>query len=648
MNKQIRMLAGIMFTDIVGYTAMMQENEKLARTLRDKHKQVLERVVFEHQGQILQYYGDGTLSIFGSVIEAVNAAIRIQQELQQKPVIPIRIGIHLGDVVYDDEGVFGDGVNVASRIESLAVGGSVLISDKVNDELKNQKSIHSLFLGSFELKNVKDPVKVYAVEADGIVIPDPTLIRGKKVDKKKSIAVLPFVNMSPDPENEYFSDGITEEILNALSKVDGLLVTSRTSSFAFKGTRKDIREIGKQLGVQSVLEGSVRKQGNKVRITAQLITTNDGYHQWSETYDRDLEDIFKVQDEISRTIAKKMREKLTAEEGHAPMIKTPTKNMEVYNIFLRGRFYWNKWNPESVKKAVELFREAIEIEPEFAYPYAALATCYVFMGATGILRPKEAYPLAKSYALKTMEIDSELAASHYSLALVKLFYEWDFKEAELEFRKAVSLSPGSADVHHVFYLFYLSQGKKELALEEIQLAYNQDPFNLPIIVTLSEGYFFNENYSESLRIANTALEIDPTFRLALYIKAWALFALGKIDDAISTVKHAQNLAGSELKAVTQLGILYAKSGRLKEAKDYLRKLKIRSVSEKDTSLNLDFALFYFALEENDKAFEYLEKAFEERLGGLIFIHQNPQYKKLFENDRFIDLMRRVGVYNENS
>ncbi|MCW8813874.1 MAG: adenylate/guanylate cyclase domain-containing protein, partial [Ignavibacteriaceae bacterium] len=290
--KEIRMLAAIMFTDMVGYTAMMQENERQAKILRDKHREVLERLILDHRGQILQYYGDGTLAIFGSAIEAALCGSKIQQELQKEPKVPLRIGIHAGDIVYDDEGIYGDGVNIASRLENICVPGSVLISDKINDELKNQKEISSVYIGRYELKNVKHPVKIFAIDEFGIVVPTPSQIEGKVSTSNNSIAVLPFINLSTEKDNEYFSDGITEELLNALAKVEGLSVTSRTSSFAFKGKNTDIREIGKKLGVKTVLEGSVRKYGDRVRVTAQLIDSENGYHKWSENYDKKLEDIF--------------------------------------------------------------------------------------------------------------------------------------------------------------------------------------------------------------------------------------------------------------------------------------------------------------------------------------------------------------------
>ena len=247
-KKKSRLLAAIMFTDMVGYTALMQKDEQKAKANRDRHRKILQDSVATHGGKILQYYGDG--------------------------------------------------VNVASRIEGLAVSGSVLISGKVFDEIKNHQAFSTAHLGTFDMKNVTKPLEVYAISNEGLAVPTEEEIKAKPRDILKSLAVLPFVNMSSDPENEYFSDGITEELLNVLAQEPGLQVTARTSSFAFKGRNEDIRQIGAQLGAKTSLEGSVRKAGNRIRITAQLISTADGYHIWSETYDRQLEDIFEVQDEM--------------------------------------------------------------------------------------------------------------------------------------------------------------------------------------------------------------------------------------------------------------------------------------------------------------------------------------------------------------
>jgi len=281
-----------MFTDMVGYTSLMQTDEELALKKRKRQKEVLEDSINRFRGKILQYYGDGTLSIFQSALEAVHCAIDIQKKLAQEPKVDLRIGIHTGDIILEDEGIYGDGVNVASRIESLAVPGGVFISEKVYDDIKNQKDITTQEIGTFELKNVNQPVRVFAISNPGFAVPSRNEIKGKLNRPGNRLAVLPFENLSADPANEYFSDGITEELIDAFSKVNGLLVTSRTSCFAFKKKHEDAREIGSKLNVDKILEGSVRRAGDRVRISAQLINAADGYHIWSETFNRDLHDIF--------------------------------------------------------------------------------------------------------------------------------------------------------------------------------------------------------------------------------------------------------------------------------------------------------------------------------------------------------------------
>ena len=273
LQNATRRLSAIMFTDMVGYTALVQEDERQAKEHRDQHRALLNDAVNRFGGKILQYYGDGTLSTFASAVAGVRCAVWIQQMVREKPSVPLRIGLHLGDIIEEENAVFGDGVNIASRIQSISIPGAVLISGKVYDEIKNHHDLSALRMGEFVLKNVKRPLEIYAVNAEGLKTPGPHDLDGARADTRSSIAVLPFVNMSADSENEYFSDGIAEEIINALTKVANLRVTARTSSFMFNGRNNDIREIGKQLNVHKVLEGSVRKAGDRVRITAQLINT---------------------------------------------------------------------------------------------------------------------------------------------------------------------------------------------------------------------------------------------------------------------------------------------------------------------------------------------------------------------------------------
>ena len=364
-----------MFTDMVGYTALMQEDEHQAKLNRDRQREVLERFISEYGGRILQFYGDGTLSVFDSAVSAVESAICIQEALRDsEPPIPIRIGIHSGDVVHDENGVFGDGVNVASRIEGLGVPQSVLISGKVYDEVKNQPSIRTRGLGSFNLKNIKYPMTVYAIANEGLEIPPESVVGSGRVAQTKSVAVLPFVNMSSDPENEFFSDGMTEEIINALTRVNGLQVTARTSSFAFKNTNEDIRGIAERLAVTHVLEGSVRRAGNQVRVTAQLICAEDGYHLMSEAYDGTLDDIFGLQDEIARRIVEQLADHLApvptseAAAKDEGLVHTHSHDTEAYAEYLRGRFAWAKWSPDGAREAIGHYERSIEMDPECELP----------------------------------------------------------------------------------------------------------------------------------------------------------------------------------------------------------------------------------------------------------------------------------------
>ncbi len=352
MDKNIRQLAAVMFTDMVGYTALMQTDEHKAKKNRDRHRKVLEKAIQDAHGVILQYYGDGTLSVFGSAIESLECAVEIQRELQNEPKIPLRIGVHIGDIVYAEDGIYGDAVNIASRIENKSVPGGILISDKVFDEIKNHPEFTTTSLGKFELKNVKRAIELYALTNPGLAVPSKSTIKPATGDVSKTIAVLPFLNMSADPENEYFSEGITEEIINALTKIEGLNVTARTSSFALKGKDIDVREVGKILGVSSVLEGSVRKAGNKVRITAQLVNSSDGFHVFSEVYDRDLQDIFSVQDEISLKIANRLRENLEGPPKRELTANPPTENLDAYDLYLKGRYHLYQGSMEGSNKDV--------------------------------------------------------------------------------------------------------------------------------------------------------------------------------------------------------------------------------------------------------------------------------------------------------
>lgn len=638
--KEIRMLAAIMFTDMVGYTAMMQENEKQAKILRDKHRTVLERLIFDHRGQILQYYGDGTLSIFGSAVEAALCGAKIQQELQKAPQVPLRIGIHAGDVVYDDEGVYGDGVNIASRIENIALPGSVLVSDKINDELKNQKEISSVFLGRYELKNVKYPVKLYAIKSDGIIIPTPEQLEAKSAISDHSIAVLPFVNLSAERDNEYFSDGITEELLNALAKVNGLLITSRTSSFAFKGKNIDIREIGRLLGVKTVLEGSVRKYGKRIRVTAQLIDTENGYHKWSETYDRDLEDIFAVQDEITNSIVDHLKKTIQTNKPSKSFIKVPTENIDAYNLYLKGLYNWNKWSPDFVLKAIKYFEDAVAISPDFSLAYSRLAACYIFLGAAGFMFNKVAYSKAKEYADKSAEIDGTLIDTQISMGMIKYFNDWDWVGAEKCFLKALEINPNSAETHQYYALLLTTLGYHKKALKQCEFAYQIDPLNAPISYSLAYIYFNNNQTENAIAQQEKTIELDPDFGDAWNSLAWIYLRSNQYEKAIKIFNKILNEPTNIIKAAAGLSYAYARLGQIEHATEFIKKLE--TMKSENLTIDLELAIVYTGLGELDKAIDSLHKAVDKRVGGLNFIN-GKFWKELHDYPRFKEILQRMNL-----
>ncbi len=640
MPERKRLLAAIMFTDMVGFTAMMQENEEKAKQLRDRHRSILEEKISNHGGDLLQYYGDGTLSIFNSGIEAVKCAVNIQSKFSEEPKIPVRIGIHVGDIVKEEDGIYGDGVNVASRIESISVPGSVIISDRLQAELSNQPEITTKSLGKFELKNVKRQVEIFAVASGKIKVPSPDELKSDKVKSVKSIAVLPFVNMSADPENEYFSDGITEEILNALVKVDGLQVTSRTSSFAFKNKNQDIREIGNQLKVNRILEGSVRKAGNRVRITAQLINTSDNFHIWSEVYDRNLEDIFQVQDEIASKIANTLREKLTGTQQKEHLITTPTKNLEFYNYYLKGNYYLNKWNPEGAQKGIEYFEKAISMELDFAPAHSSLAFCYTMLGAMGQMPNRIAYPKARKFAQKSIELDSELASAHVSLGLVKIFVDWDLDGAYNSLQKALELSPGDGKIYHAYYVYLTAVGKVDEAVETMQQAAQLDPLSLPINKALGETLLNAGKYDEAIEQLDKTLELDPNFRSAIETKAWAYLMKKDYEKGIETFKEFQEKTGDPLKGQTGLGYAYAVAGDVEKANECLQKIKKRKEKDKDVSLDMDSLVIYAGLKDFDKVFYHMCKSLDD--GSVAyFLRTHPFAEEIRKDPRFDEYLKKI-------
>jgi adenylate cyclase len=630
-----------MFADMVGYTALMQQNELLAREKRKKLKEILEEAVKKHSGTIIQYYGDGSLTIFDSAINGVLCAVQIQTGLRTAH-IDVRIGIHTGDVTIEEGIIYGDSVNIASRIESLAVPGSVLISEKVHDEIRNQHSIGDTELGYFELKNISDPVRIFAIRNEGIIVPAREAMHGKTKAPFNRLAVLPFVNMSSDPENEYFSDGITEELLNTLTKLEGLQVTSRTSVFAFKGRNEDIREIASRLNVDKVLEGSIRKSGKRVRITAQLINAMDGYHIWSETYDRDLTDIFDVQDEISGIIANKLRENLTGNKARQSS-KLHTHNIDAYTQYLKGLHFVNKITPADTRKAIECFEKAIAIEPGYALCYAMAAIAYGSLGSSGQMSPHQAFDYSMKYAAKALDLDNDIAEGHIAKATVYLYYDWNWKKAFESLQTALELNPGATDAFELLGFYYISTGDIQKAVQVMENAEKLDPLSPGLIQFLGNIYIFAERYDDALLKAAKLLEIQPEMRAAIELKAWATGMKGDWQQALELFMEVHRLTGHPLKGLMGVGFAYARLGRRQEALDCVRKIEKRQELEPGTIIDADLVAIWFALDDYDKAFYHINECVRKRLAPVNFFLEYPILKDLKSDPRYSELKKIYSI-----
>ncbi len=645
-NNNIRLLAAIMFADMVGYTRLMQEDEQKAKDLRDRQREVIDGCILNRRGQVMQYYGDGTLSMFGSALEAVKCAKEIQLELAKEPKVPLRIGIHIGDVVYDDEGIYGDAVNVAARVQSLGVPGSVMISGKVFDEIKNHPGIKVESFGEHDLKNVFNPVHIYALANKGIEVPLQSYIQDITGSNKNSVAVIPFANFSAKTDNEYFSDGITEEIINSLVKVKGLQVASRTSVFSFKNTQKDIRQIGKELNVATVLEGSVRLAGNRVRVTAQLIKTEDGFHIWSETFDGEMKDIFGVQDEIAQKIAAKLEGNFTF-DTERKLYEASTDSVVAYNAYLQGLYYWNKRTPESVYKAIEHFEAAINTCTTYTNAFSGLANCYTFLGAIGHMQGEEAFSKAEAYALKAIELNNSRADSYISLGYVNLFYHRDFDAADSNFRKAITLEPENEEGRSAFSLYNRVIGRFDKMLDQAKAAVKIAPLSLPALSDLARAHSLLKNYEDAIELYDKIIDLDPNYRAAYEGKSYFYIEMGEFEKATIEAKKYIKLIKGENKGGTQLGYLAAMKGDEKEARKNLKLVEKRQQEQPELNLSLDFAVIYAGLGEKEKMFEHINEAIDQKLGSVLLINSISAITQYYDDPQYIEILNRIGLPNSS-
>ena len=642
-----RQLAAIMFTDIVGYTALMGEDEQKAFELLRKNRKVQQPIIERYNGKWIKELGDGVLASFQTVTDAVFCAGAIQQACIAVQGLQLRIGIHLGDVVFENQDVFGDGVNIASRLQALAPVGGIWVSESVHKNISNKKGISSCFVKEEILKNVKEAMRIYEVSIEdqewlnpvvSNVSPEPA-----KSISEKSIAVLPFVNMSNDPEQDYFSDGIAEEILNSLAHLKELKikVAGRTSSFQFKGKNIDLREIGEKLSVRNVLEGSVRKQGNRIRITAQLINVEDGFHLWSEKYDREMDDIFAIQDEIALAITEKLKVTLL-EKDREIITKTHTQNSKAYELYLKGRFNINR-RGRFILSGMQYFQEAMSIDPDFAPAFAGYADSCALAGFYNFFRPKDIMPKAKQAAYNAIRIDSSLCEPYTSLGFYYAFHEWNFAESENNFRKAIDLNMAYSTGHFWYAMLYISwiKGDFEESKKEGWIAIQLEPFSAIAHAMQTVNYYVAREYNEAVRIGKIAIDLDANSYLVYKMTALAYIGMQKIPEAIEMIKKTLRISNRYQWSVFDLIWAYSHINDRKAMKILIDELDARAEKEYISPFNRGLAAAWSG--DLDLAFKFIEKSYEDHEPMLLTIKTWPNVPDNIKNDpRCQELIKRIG------
>ncbi len=545
MSENSHQLAAIVFADVVGYTAMMQEDETAAVEKVNHFRQSIETLTAQLNGKIIQYYGDGSLLLFNSATDAAEFAKLLQGELNTTTKVPVRIGIHMGDVLFQKGNVFGDVVNIAARIQSLAPASGIYISETVFMNITNKKGLDSAFVKEQTLKNVKDPVRIYEVLTEFRKPVPPSSVTDKPAAEpisENSIAVLPFSNMSSDKEQDYFSDGLTEDIITQLSKIKSLKVISRTSVMQYKKNYKPIKEIGNELGVGVILEGSVQRYGDNVRITAQLINASSDDHLWAESFDRPVKDIFSIQREVAMSIASVLNTKLSKKETEK-LDDTPTVNMLAYDLYLRGKFLIAKRNKTDMLIARELFRQALNKDKNFALAYSGLADTYLLSSYRGYEDPDVMLPLAKKHIDMALSLDPSSGEIQGTLGY---WYHQTFnwKEAEKTYRKAIALDPNQSNAYLWLAILLEAKDEKEEAAKIYDKGSEVNPVWDYLIQNKIRALANDGNEEEAIRLQRHLIEraaYDPVIQKSRYANLSKLYwFFGKKEEAIVAAGKALN------------------------------------------------------------------------------------------------------------
>jgi adenylate cyclase len=567
----VRQLAAIMFTDIEGYTRLMGEDEDKALSLLDINRKIQRPLVAKYNGKWLKELGDGVLAQFTSAYDAVKCAVEIQDAAREGLERKLRIGIHLGDVTFEDDDILGDGVNLASRIQGIADPGGIYVTESIENAIRNHADIKTKYLGEAALKNVDYPVRVYAIQGEGFPLPlfKQTRRRRKRGRIIDSLVVLPFANLTGSHEQEYIVEGIHDALISEISHIKSLRVISRTSAMKYANSKLPIPRIANELDVDGVLETSMLKTNGRIRLNVQLIRVlPEEDHIWAGFFDQEMRDIFSMISEITRVIAKKIEIVLSPKEQEM-INRKRTVDPTLYKLFLKGKICLNQYTPEGFRKGIQYLNEVIEIDPTYAPAYATLAIGYGDLAHLPSV-PQEAFPRAKVLAKKALELDKNLAEAQTAIAECSLYHDFQIKEAKEYFEAALAIDPNYAPaVSNYGWLLDLIGNKPE-AEKYVKKAADLDPLAPIYRAWLAWWYWVEKRYDEGIRDAKRILELSPGFPVANMVLGGIYAEIGKFDEAIAlTKKAADDFPGLDY----ALGVAFIKAGRRTEAEALLDKLE---------------------------------------------------------------------------
>ncbi len=670
-----RHLAAIMFTDIVGYTGMMQHDEDIALSVIKHYNATLEKWVAQYNGKVLNYYGDGSLCIFSSATDAAQCSLVVQKELKQDPKVPLRIGLHIGEVFFEEEKALGDGVNVASRVQSLGQENTILVSAEFYDKIKNNPSISSVSLGKFHFKDVEKPIEVYALSNEGLFIPHRRSLAGKLQGKSrinryflaavllillsiiavfvykqfisgnelspfedKSIAVLPFEDMSPNGDQQYLGDGLAEDIITTLSGMKDLKVIGRTSSFQFKGEKIDLREIGKKLNVGTILEGSVQKFENRIRVTAQLIRVKDNTHLWSRKYEREMDDIFKIQDEIATNITGLL--KISLNELENQLLHKTVTSPETYTLYLKGLYAYRELKYE---QSIYFNMQAIDLDSTYALPYA-----YIALAKTWIInqdrdfRNAEAFKEAEKYALNSIKLSPRLSEGYSALALLSWTIERDFIKARANFEKSVELNPNSSLIKNRYAYFLTWMGDFETAAKLGAAALELDPVDYNSYVNLARTNQYTGDLKKSEKYIEEAIRLFPDNKLFQSMMISNDFLAGHYNQVIagcnSILEKKEPLSEGMM---AQLAIAYEHTNQVQKSNVLLKQLQMLPAPVNGDG-NYYTAVIFASRNQPDSCFSWLQKSIEKLEPAFKFLKIDPAFKPFQHYPAYKKLYRQYG------